>query len=324
MIELIVGFVLVFSSAGKLDKREFMFFLTGGVGLQNDVPNPDPSWLTKRMWDEICCLDSQPAFSGFLDSFISSVKVWQKYYDVRKPVLPHPWNELLSPFQKLILVRIFQTDKLIECITKLIEKEMGLKYVTPPTFDIANSYDDSSCLCPLIFILSPGADPMAALRIFANKMGYSQNFQSISLGQGQGPIAQAVVEQAQREGQWVCLQNCHLAVSWMPALEKIWENMNTGNTHINFRLWLTSYPSDKFPSSILQFGVKMTSELPTGLKQRLLHSYVSDPVQEPAFFHGCQGNQRAFTKLLYALLLPCSGSRKDTVWLCWLEHTIWF
>jgi dynein heavy chain len=62
---------------------------------------------------------------------------------------------------------------------------MGLKYVTPPTFDIAKSYDDSSCLCPLIFILSPGADPMAALRIFANKMGYSQNFQSISLGQGQ-------------------------------------------------------------------------------------------------------------------------------------------
>jgi dynein heavy chain len=62
---------------------------------------------------------------------------------------------------------------------------MGLKYVTPPTFDIAKSYDDSSCLCPLIFILSPGADPMTALRIFANKMGYSQNFQSLSLGQGQ-------------------------------------------------------------------------------------------------------------------------------------------
>jgi len=62
---------------------------------------------------------------------------------------------------------------------------MGLKYVTPPTFDIAKCYDDSSCLCPLIFILSPDADPMAALRIFAYKMGYYQNFQSISLGQGQ-------------------------------------------------------------------------------------------------------------------------------------------
>jgi hypothetical protein len=31
----------------------------------------------------------------------------------------------------------------------------------------------------------------------------------------------------------------------MPELEKMWENMTTVNTHLNFRLWLTSYPSDK-------------------------------------------------------------------------------
>jgi len=100
------------------------------------------------------------------------------------------WNSMTVVFDIYIYIwfvmwlwcSLFQ---LIECITKFIEKEMGLKYVTPPTFDIAKSYVDSSCLCPLIFILSPGADPMAALRIFANKMGYSQNFQSISLGQGQ-------------------------------------------------------------------------------------------------------------------------------------------
>jgi dynein heavy chain len=45
----------------------------------------------------------------------------------------------------------------------------------------------------------------------------------------------------------------------------------------------------------------MTIEPPTGLKQSLLHSFVTDPVQEPAFFHSCQGNQRTFTKLLYAV-----------------------
>lgn len=85
----------------------------------------------------------------------------------------------------LLLQLLCSLFQLIECITKFIEKEMGLKYVTPPSFDIAKCYDDSSCLCPLMFILSPGADPTAALRIFANKMGYSQNFQSMSLGQGQ-------------------------------------------------------------------------------------------------------------------------------------------
>jgi dynein heavy chain len=82
----------------------------------------------------------------------------------------------------LMAISLFQ---LITYITKFIEKEMGPKYVNPPAFDITKSYDDSNCLCPLIFILSPGADPMAALMIFSNKMGYSGNFHYISLGQGQ-------------------------------------------------------------------------------------------------------------------------------------------
>lgn len=45
----------------------------------------------------------------------------------------------------------------------------------------------------------------------------------------------------------------------------------------------------------------MTNEPPTGLKQNLLRSYQSDPVQEPEFFYGCQGKERTFTRLLYAL-----------------------
>lgn len=56
-------------------------------------------------------------------------------------------------------------------VRDFIVEEIGEKYIDPPTFDLYLTYKDSSYFTPLIFILSPGADPLAGLFKFAEEMG---------------------------------------------------------------------------------------------------------------------------------------------------------
>jgi hypothetical protein len=91
---------------------------------------------------------------------------------------------------------------------------LGKQYVEPQEFKLEPIFNDSHRSVPLIFILSPGADPMADLVKFAEAKG--RRVQAVSLGQGQGPVAERSVKEAISEGHWVVLQNCHLAKSFLP------------------------------------------------------------------------------------------------------------
>ena len=121
----------------------------------------------------------------------------------------------------------------------------------------------------------------------------------MSLGQGQGPVAEALVEAGQVSGDWVCLQNCHLAKSWMLSLEKMVETIGapTSETHDDFRLWLTSMPAEIFPVLVLQNGIKLTNEPPKGVRANMKRTF--NDLTEDAF-ESCSKPQ-PYKKLVYAL-----------------------
>mmetsp|Transcript_11723 Transcript_11723/g.17926 ORF Transcript_11723/g.17926 Transcript_11723/m.17926 type:complete len:170 (-) Transcript_11723:145-654(-) len=153
--------------------------------------------------------------------------------------------------------------------------EMGKFYVESPSVSMSTMYEDISPIIPLIFVLSQGADPTSQLLKFAAEKDFTERIYSISLGQGQGPKAEAFITDACVKGHWVMLQNCHLARSWMPSLEKIVLEFNekAGQIHEDFRLFLTSMPADYFPVSVLQNSVKLTTEPPRGLRANLKRTY---------------------------------------------------
>eukprot|EP00879_Flechtneria_rotunda_P017460 GHRR01018298.1.p1 GENE.GHRR01018298.1~~GHRR01018298.1.p1 ORF type:complete len:1011 (+),score=303.03 GHRR01018298.1:919-3951(+) len=285
----------------NLDWSHLRFLLTGGISSSEPPHNPS-NWLPDKLWGELVRLSNDvPDFEGLEADFREHQDAFKVVYDAADPVaapLHNPWSTKLDPFQRLLLLRVLRPDKLTDAMHGFVKATMGTKFVEPPPLDLDRCFKDSSATTPLIFVLSPGSDPMSMLLKYADNLKVQVD--GISLGQGQGPKAAKLIETARTRGGWVVLQNCHLAVSWMPTLERICESLTAENANPAFRLWLTSYPSPDFPVAVLQSGIKMTNDPPKGLRQNLLGSYLTEPVSDPAFFNGCQRSGE-FKKLLFGL-----------------------
>ena len=77
-----------------------------------------------------------------------------------------------------------------------IIKELGQFFIEPPVSTMDILYNDIDVEIPLIYVLTVGADPTALLLKFVYEKNFQDKFFSISLGQGQGPKAIKLIENA--------------------------------------------------------------------------------------------------------------------------------
>eukprot|EP00775_Hariotina_reticulata_P007079 gene7079-7292_t len=190
----------------------------------------------------------------------------------------------LSIFQRLVLIKVCRKALFMAAVKEYVGALLGPDFVHPPSACIVDLYRDSSPSTPILFVLAQGADATADLMRFAaaeHGRLVNRGLQVVSLGQGQGPVAEALVHLAMQNGDWVCLQNCHLAKSWMSQLAALVEQMEAAaasadtnqQLHPSFRLWLTTAPVDYLPSILLHKGIRVVQEPPRGFKQALMKGY---------------------------------------------------
>ncbi|CAK7297493.1 Dynein axonemal heavy chain 6 [Vulpes lagopus] len=240
--KLIYSFMLcveIMRQQESLTDAEWNFFLRGSAGLEK---GSFETYINPYEW------------GGY-----SKMKEEEEFMAQEKETESHNyWHPVLSSFQKLILIKCCKEEKVVFALTDFVIENLGKHFIETPPVDLPTLYQDMSYNTPLVFILSTGSDPMGAFQRFARDSGYSERVQSISLGQGQGPIAERMIKDAMKSGNWVFLQNCHLAVSWMLAMEELIKTFTDPTIVIKdtFRLFLSSMPSSTFPVTVLQNSVK--------------------------------------------------------------------
>nr|XP_060479238.1 dynein axonemal heavy chain 6 [Panthera onca] len=309
--KLIYSFMLcveIMRQQESLTDAEWNFFLRGSAGLEKErPPKPEVPWLHNAMWFACCDLEeSFPVFKGLtqyillhpisirigsFETFINPYE-WEGYSKSKEEEFMteenetknrNSWHPVLSSFQKLLLIKCCKEEKIVFALTDFVIESLGKRFIETPPVDLPTLYQDMSYNTPLVFILSTGSDPMGAFQRFARDSGYSERVQAISLGQGQGPIAERMIKDAMKSGNWVFLQNCHLAVSWMLAMEELIKTFTDPNIIIKdtFRLFLSSMPSSTFPVTVLQNSVKVTNEPPKGLRANIRRAFTE---MTPSFF----------------------------------------
>ncbi|XP_047189968.1 dynein axonemal heavy chain 6 isoform X2 [Scophthalmus maximus] len=303
--KLIYSFMLcveVMRERGEISEEEWQNFLRGSASLKKDyAERPDVPWLSDFYWQTCCELeDTLSCFKGIskeitrthihikLGTCNASInpETWKGYVSSLPPPGDYKeekkesgirgyWNERLGAFQKLVLIKCFMEEKVVFAATEFVIVSLGKQFVENPPVDLANLYNDMSPSTPLLFILSTGSDPMGAFQRFAKERGCLDRVESISLGQGQGPIAEKMILKALETGNWVFLQNCHLAVSWLLAMEELIKTFTEPDTsiHEDFRLFLSSMPAKVFPVTVLQNSVKVTNEPPKGLRANMRRAF---------------------------------------------------
>jgi len=268
---------------GKMDPDEVNYLVMGKTSVDPGNMGPLHEWMPESIWPKIKALESMPRFKGLGDNMQSDSEDWCAWFDIEKAEtakFPGDYEQVLTPFDKLILLRAMRPDRLMNSLGEFIGNTMGKEYVVQKPFHMKSTYEETTNKIPVFFVLFAGVDPTPWVENLGMQHGIStenKKFVNISMGQGQEAPAEAIVTRFAKEGGWVMLQNCHLMSSWVPKLERLLEVV-TEDAHKDFRCFISAEPPPiaswrNMPESLMQTCVKVANEAPADVQSNLIRAW---------------------------------------------------
>ena len=265
--------------------RKYMDFLIRCPRRSNGpMPHAAKEWLSEQQWEAMTALADIEGpivpFSQLMEECLETMR-WRVWCDRPTPEterLPGDWKQL-SGIEKLMLIRVLRNDRMISATRSYIIETMGRFLFDDYEIPLADVVAETPNTSPILFVLSPGADPSRAVSLAAAKHGISElggALVSISMGQGQETSAERAVTDAATKGSWVVLHNVHLMRTWIAKLDRLVGALTRDPTikiHPKFRLFMSADPIDYFPPALLQASTKLVDEPPAGLKANFTRAY---------------------------------------------------
>ena len=150
-------------------------------------------------------------------------RMWAENSAPEDEKLPTDWRNFDS-FQRLLILRCLRPDRMIAALQKFVAAKLGSFFIADSAAPLSQVFSDVVPTTPILFLLSPGVDPVTKVETLAEEKGFSYeagNFFNVSLGQGQESKATDAIDQCFTKGGFVMLSNIHLTTSWLHELEKI-------------------------------------------------------------------------------------------------------
>lgn len=264
-----LGFLLIAAlkmlvAADTVTPNDVSLLLKAGAARKLSPDQPKPfAWLPTQAWlNAVQLATDKPLFRALLADMERGEAAWRRWYEHNEPerqpvpeyepaVFGNPSTTTASLlFHKLLLVRALREDRTLLAALEFVKAfevievtvstnttsttgvvmrlpALGPKYTEPVTDTVEDLFADLAPEVPALFLLSAGADPTEAVELLARRK--RQSVACISMGEGQETVAARAVALAMLNGSWVLLQNCHLGLGYLDALEETLAQISSGS-----------------------------------------------------------------------------------------------